>query len=946
MKYVTRASSVLVALLLLIAFAQGGSLGPVEAVVTLAEDDVLWTDSAGNDVAHVAPDTTAHFYIKDLGLHVPKSGTSTWSGQGALPGTVFSLPTGDIGVPGTTSTATYTLDAPGYNTTSPASTPLSEKPTVKVGTADAFVISFDVDAGSFTMFLNPGTDKTTTATFSFHAADSYASSTQRAKVTGTSDPSGEWLDIAEVAFGSATVAATSATFLGTLQLSSSTEALSAGDGMVWVQDGDTLVVTYYDADGNAIDSDSVTVDGVEPIFADVSPADGTVTANTFPQVSFNVTDLGSGLTDAGISLKIHDNIATRTAFPIADGFGGIFANPVSWQNDTTAGGFGAPESKKFTMVMTATDKAGNTATETVWITIDTTAPYMTGAVTGSDASEVVVTFYEALTAVASDGSDFTVAAAAAVGAVLDEDDKTKVTLTTGTPLAADETPAVKVVTSNVKDAAGNAVAADSTITATDGIGPTLTVAVDKDLAVADDVVTVTAASNERIAGGTSGLWITVAGPVGATNNKLLTVSSPVPHGFEGSITVVSGDVTGQYGVSVWGRDGANYASNLTDVSDEEIDVSDEEIDAVTGATTFTLGNGPIGDKNRDGVIDGKDIKLVGPNGETSAVGPNGETSTVTIMAVDATTRVVTASGLTPGTTKVSYSHVGSHVFEIDQSAPTAVVDQDEKTIQDTSPFLRMVWDEDEYTGDSYTTVTLTKAEMTMPDGTVQDLLASFVTTDNKEFLYAASGLALGDYELAVAATDTAANEGTLTAKFTIAKRTQTIGLRPGWNLISLADAPADGAIGSVMAGLEADIVLTYDPRAAGGWQSAVRDQAGWSGNLMTIDPKKGYWVHTDGFETLSVDVPGLTAGAAGLPPSYRLVAGWNLVGVGVPDLTTETRDADEYFSGLNWSRAYGYSNTANAFTAIVPDGITVDDAEIVVGHGYWIFLRVAGDLVP
>jgi hypothetical protein len=335
---------------------------------------------------------------------------------------------------------------------------------------------------------------------------------------------------------------------------------------------------------------------------------------------------------------------------------------------------------------------------------------------------------------------------------------------------------------------------------------------------------------------------------------------------------------------------------------------------------------------------------------------NGTTSGVTVTAVDASTREITFTATAVANAVdapaegdpvlVSYSYVADHVYEVDQSAPTIDTTEsqpdDGATINSTSPFLRITWEEDEYPGDSYTTVTLTKADLTDPDGTVMDLKDGFVTTDNEEFLYAATDLALGPYKLEIAAMDTAGNEGTETIEFTIGKRTQSITLRPGWNLVSLADSPADPAIDSLITVAAVDFVLTYDPTVAGGWLTAVRDEGGWVGDLTTIDSKRAYWVHTDTFDPIEVDVPGLSPGAAGLPPSHRLVRGWNLVPVGVPDLTTPDRDADEYFSGLDWSRAFGYDNKTNSFESLVPGGTEV----VTVGQGYWLFLNNAGTLVP
>ncbi len=233
------------------------------AQVLLKNDDVQWGDSAGGVLKQLALDTTSYLFIKDPDLNTSNTGTSTWFGQAASAGTTFRIPDGDIG--GAPTTGTFTLDAPGYDTNAPANTPLTGQPTVKVGISSAFVISSDFDAGTFAIFHDPGTTNTTTATFTFHAADLYASSTMRAKVTGMWDPEGEWISITERAFGAATATSTSGVFRGAVELSSSSDVQGPGDGRVWVQGGDTVVVTYYDANGNIIDTDSRQIPGTSQV---------------------------------------------------------------------------------------------------------------------------------------------------------------------------------------------------------------------------------------------------------------------------------------------------------------------------------------------------------------------------------------------------------------------------------------------------------------------------------------------------------------------------------------------------------------------------------------------------------------------------------------------------------------------------------------------------------
>jgi hypothetical protein len=84
-------------------------------------------------------------------------------------------------------------------------------------------------------------------------------SDKRLKVTTTSDPSGEWVSINEVAefTGSSAPAATSGKFRGTITITTDAARQGTNDDGVWVQSGDVVTATYYDASLVAIDSDSV-----------------------------------------------------------------------------------------------------------------------------------------------------------------------------------------------------------------------------------------------------------------------------------------------------------------------------------------------------------------------------------------------------------------------------------------------------------------------------------------------------------------------------------------------------------------------------------------------------------------------------------------------------------------------------------------------------------------
>jgi hypothetical protein len=104
-------------------------------------------------------------------------------------------------------------------------------------------------------------------------------------------------------------------------------------------------------------------------------------------------------------------------------------------------------------------------------------------------------------------------------------------------------------------------------------------------------------------------------------------------------------------------------------------------------------------------------------------------------------------------------------------------------------------------------------------------------------------------------------------------------------------------------------------------------------------------VHTDTFDPIKVDIPGFSAGSQAVPPAFDLGIGWNMVPVSTLDLATTAIDADDYFSGLTWSRAYGFDNAGSKFTSILPAD-TTNDPDVTVGQGYWLYLTKVGTLVP
>ena len=344
-----------------------------------------------------------------------------------------------------------------------------------------------------------------------------------------------------------------------------------------------------------------------------------------------------------------------------------------------------------------------------------------------------------------------------------------------------------------------------------------------------------------------------------------------------------------------------------------------------------MANGPIGDRNFDGVVDATDIDLTVTDENGDEVATSTKDGSWNVDSVDASTREVKLSVSTGVNATVSYKYASAdHTFEIDLTGPTAggEIDGEEtffnvaegEELTNSSPFINVLFSDKEYPGDSYTDVELSAATLTMGDGEPVDISGDFAAEANgHNYLWAGVNLALGEYTLAVTGADTAGNstDGELT--FTIIERPATqVALTPGVNLISLPGTPASSSIEGVFGGSDVTSVLTYDPSTPTKWLAAERAPDGsWVGNLTDVSASLGYWVTTTSFDALSVDIVSFSAGGATLPPTHNLVPGWNLVAVTTLDEVVETGDATPVdantYLGNNWLRAITYDAKAGRF---------------------------------
>ena len=253
-----------------------------------------------------------------------------------------------------------------------------------------------------------------------------------------------------------------------------------------------------------------------------------------------------------------------------------------------------------------------------------------------------------------------------------------------------------------------------------------------------------------------------------------------------------------------------------------------------------------------------------------------------------------------------------------------------------------------------------------------DMLASVlrVQGDEGQFSLAMSRQELGDYEVKYEAVDDAGNEMDGKSTFSVVPRAAyKVALVPGWNLVSLPGTPLDQNIESVMLATSATAVLGY---RQGNWESAIQTEAedgssSWQGSLTSMEGGYGYWIQTDGFESIETLIPEVDP--ASTLPTVPVAGGWNLLGVidvrqaKVGDSPLGKSEADAYFTSIPWRVAYSFETIENAWTKLIPEVTaqvdnpdtaanltdTKDDPEaqeIANGKGYWVWSSEPGTLVP
>jgi len=178
--------------------------------------------------------------------------------------------------------------------------------------------------------------------------------------------------------------------------------------------------------------------------------------------------------------------------------------------------------------------------------------------------------------------------------------------------------------------------------------------------------------------------------------------------------------------------------------------------------------------------------------------------------------------------------------------------------------------------------------------------------------------------------------GTLTAHYEV-----QITLQSGWNLISLPLVPSDSLIGDLLKPLviknEVISVWTYTntPRV---WQYYL---PGKSSTLTSMVDGNGYWIYMTAADKLNLT--GTIIPSSHIPPTYPLVAGWNLLGFKPqPVITNET--VNQYLGSISGNydpnNVWVYDSLSTNWVRATPLYV------LHPGQGVWILMTLPSSLKP
>ncbi|MCK4734172.1 MAG: DNRLRE domain-containing protein, partial [Methanophagales archaeon] len=161
-------------------------------------------------------------------------------------------------------------------------------------------------------------------------------------------------------------------------------------------------------------------------------------------------------------------------------------------------------------------------------------------------------------------------------------------------------------------------------------------------------------------------------------------------------------------------------------------------------------------------------------------------------------------------------------------------------------------------------------------------------------------------------------------------RQTSIQLHTGWNLISLPLTPEDAAILNVLSPVADNwnSVWSYE---GGKWKRYDLTGPDFLNTLTFMEPGKGYWLHMNSDDTLSI------SGSEPRVKSIPLSAGWNLVGYNSLN-SKSTTEAMKSVEG-NWNSVWSYeAGRWKRYDMTGPDFLN-SLTFMEPGKGYWLNMK-------
>ena len=730
--------------------------------------------------------------------------------------------------------------------------------------------------------------------------------------------------------------------LGFVSLTAGGTQATAGNGVVtWkqlasitlgVSDTDTVTVTYSDANGTA-QTKTIVVDLSKPTITGATPAKNSATNTTIPQLKATVADIGAGFDTTNLT-----NSLTMTLTPSGGSASTVTFSAVgtgSGSFDLTAvPGSALAVTTGHSWKLVATDKVGNTTTTgDLTFAVDNVSPTLTSAKTGiglklttgktdeyeefASSSWIKLTFSEKVDTTSVAALDFDIVGSSPpdsimvqkkvkqLGGALETDRRDFIYLKASAALDAAARPKV-TITGAIADIAGNSA---PTGTAT-GASATPSDSIKPTLTVTTDVTL--GKNKEKVV-------ITV------TSNEALLGDVP-------SIKVDgAGVATTKTGTNAWS---ATYTIGTT--STEQTVTADGSDSAGNAATQKTKKFQADVNKPTLAFQDAGATNVFAAGGNRDV---NSVTAGLQVEIDDVIFIPITADDVTPD------SYVTGTDTHKKVTITTAKLDTlDKLTGVSPAPVVQ-------------STVTLSDSD--------------FQSTNGINFVYGASGLGIGFYKLTITATDEAGNLMTTAASRefqVVAQKATSIGVNPGWTLISLQGRPQDRSITSVLDGTTVTQVWSFN-NTAQVWEFAGLNDGVWEGTLTQITDGRAYFVRSSTFDPIKVLLERFSPQRS--QPQYVVTRGWN--GVGYTAGGTETRAlTGAYLSSLagggtdaGWGVLRWWNSTlqryesawpTGAFTAGFPteattadangDGDTADGPVVEAGKGYLLYATRGGVLAP